>query len=92
MQGLQVTIQRYDVWTEPMEKAFGTADLTMLSSQNSPFTVQEQWTNPVTRAIEAYEYTGCWFSSLGRNIRSDDTRIVNVSATLVYVTRKKVNI
>ena len=29
-------------------------------------------------------YRGCWFTSLGRTLSSDDNRIVNVNATLVY--------
>lgn len=39
---------------------------------------------------ERFLYQGCWFTSLGRNLRSDDNRIVNANATLVYT--KKVRI
>ncbi len=89
VQGLTVAIQRYDVWTQKMEQVLGGADLTMLSQQGSPFSVQETWLSP-TGNTEAYEYTGCWFNSLGRTIRSDDTRIINVSASLIYLHKKKI--
>jgi len=38
---------------------------------------------------ERFLYTGCWFSNLGRTLRSDDNRIVNTSATLVYTKKLK---
>lgn len=89
VQGLTVSIQRYDIWPTRMEEAFGTTNLDMLAGQRSPFTVQESWKSPDGK-MEVWEYTGCWFSQIGRNIRSDDTRIVNVSATLSYVSRRRV--
>ena len=39
---------------------------------------------------ERFVYQKCWFSSLGRTIRSDDNRIVNVNATLAYTKKLKV--
>lgn len=45
----------------------------------SPFTNEER-----------FLYRGCWFTSLGRTLRSDDNRIVNVSATLVYTRKLKI--
>ena len=39
---------------------------------------------------ERYVYQKCWFSNLGRTIRSDDNRIVNVNATLMYTKKLKV--
>ena len=36
---------------------------------------------------ERFVYRGCWFSSLGRTLSSDDTRIVNTNATLVFTQR-----
>lgn len=88
VQNLTIAIQRYDIWTARMEQVFGTVDLTMLSNQQSPFTVQEFWTSPA-RQQEVWEYTGCWLENIGRTFRSDDTRIVNVNASLRYVYRAK---
>ncbi len=87
--GLTVAVSRYDIWPTRMEEVFGTVDLTMLSNQQSPFSVQERWNSP-TGGLEVWQYEGCWFSSIGRAFRSDDTRIVNVNATLAYVYRSKI--
>lgn len=89
VQNLTVAVQRYDIWPVRMEQAFGTVDLTMLSNQQTPFAVQEIWVSP-QGALEIWQYEGCWFENVGRAFRSDDTRIVNVNATLRYVYRTKV--
>lgn len=47
--------------------------------QSSPFTDTER-----------FIYQGCWFTSLGRTLRSDDNRIVNVSATIMYTKKLKI--
>jgi len=90
--GQTIGVQRYDIFKEKMEKAFGTEDLTMLSSQLDPFVVIETWIFPNTPlkpmgGSEHITYNGCWFSNIGRNFRSDGDRIVNVNATLEYVRR-----
>lgn len=87
--GLTISVTRFDLWTAKMEEAFGTTDLTMLSHQQSPFSVQEKWSKP-DGTSEIYEYSGCWFTSLGRGLRSDDNRLVQVNATLVYLYKKKI--
>jgi hypothetical protein len=89
IQNTQISVQRYDIWPNRMEDVFGTTDLYMLSNQKSPFVVQEKWLAP-SNALEVWQYEGCWFRSIGRSFRSDDTRIINVSATLVYTYRSKV--
>jgi hypothetical protein len=89
IQNLTVSINRYDIWPSRMEQAFGTIDLVMLTNQQSPFQVQEFWKSP-SGATEQWQYDGCWFTQIGRNIRSDDQRIVNVNASLMYVTRSKI--
>lgn len=90
--GQTIGIQRYDLYTSRMEQAFGTTDLTMLSNQLDPFEVIERWQFPDTPmrpggGNEILRYTGCWFSNIGRNYRSDGDRIINVNATLEYVRR-----
>jgi len=49
------------------------------TSSPSPFTKKEK-----------YLYSGCWFTSLGRTLRSDDNRIVNVTGTLMYTKKLKI--
>ena len=89
--GLTMAVQRYDLYTQKMETAFGTPDLTMLSKQDRPFDIRERWQFPVDRGggVEILLYSGCWFSNIGKNYRSDGDRIVNVNATIEY-TRKDV--
>lgn len=89
VRNLTISINRFDLWVQRIEQAFGTVDLTMLSNQQSPFTVQELWTKP-GGGQEVWEYTGCWFTNIGRNLRSDDNRIVNVNASLIYVYKRLV--
>lgn len=89
VQNLTIAVQRFDIWPVRMEQAFGTVDLTMLSNQQTPFSVQEIWVSP-SGALEIWQYEGCWFSTLGRGFRSDDGRIVNVNASLTYVFKTKI--
>jgi len=99
--GLTLTISRYDTYPIRMEDAFGTPDLVMLTRQNRPFDLFEVWSIPVSIQslskepavlldTERYVYTNCWFSSLGRTLRADDNRIVNVNASIVYAKKVKV--
>jgi hypothetical protein len=37
-----------------------------------------------------YEYIGCWFSDLGRSLSASESRVVNVSATLIYQDKRRV--
>lgn len=101
IQGQQIAVSRFDTYKDRMEMAFGTPDLMMLTRQTEPFDVIERWVVPndqlaaanpnVTPFIdeERFLYQSCWFSNLGRTLRSDDNRLVNVSATLVYTKRLK---
>jgi len=90
--GQTIGVQRYDIYKNRMEIAFGTSDMMQLSSQLDPFDVVEKWMFPITQrrpegGIEYVTYLGCWFSNIGRNFRSDGDRIVNVNGTLEYVRR-----
>lgn len=89
VQNLTMAIQRYDLWSSRLEQAFGSVDLSMLSNQQSPFQVQERWIAP-SGAVEVWQYEGCWFSQIGRNFRSDDTRLVNVNAAITYTYKTKI--
>ena len=90
--GLTIAVQRYDLYSSRMESAFGTPDIMMLSTQDNPFDVLERWRAPDNQGggIEIIRYSGCWFSNIGKNYRSDGDRIVNVNATLEYVRRELV--
>ena len=89
VRGLTISINRFDVWTSRMEQVFGSVDLSMLSNQKRPFTVQEEWTYPDGTTKEVWAYEGCWFTNIGRNLRSDDQRMVNVNASLAYVYKRR---
>jgi len=88
----QISVQRYDIYVTRMEIAFGTSDLMMLSSQDRSFDVRESWRFPNDSGGggEIIQYTGCWFSNIGRSYRSDGDRIINTNATLEYTRRIKV--
>jgi hypothetical protein len=90
VQNLKIKVTRYDLFTTKMEEAFGTAELVFLSDQDRPFSVQETWRKP-DGTTEGWQYTGCWFESIGRNLQSDDTRMVLVDASLAYVRRIKLS-
>jgi hypothetical protein len=89
VRGLTIGVNRFDVWPSRMEQVFGTVDLSMLSNQQSPFSVQEEWTWPDGTTKEVWLYEGVYFTSIGRNLRSDDQRFVNVNASLVYIFKRK---
>ena len=89
--GLTLTVQRYDIYKQRMEEAFGTPDLVMLTRQNQPFDVIESWQMPGLTGKERFLYSGCWFTSLGRNLSSNDARVVNANATLMYTKKLKVS-
>lgn len=82
--GMTIDVNRYDLYPRRMETAFGTADLSMLSSQNSELELREGWVSPNNENNYSKVYSGCWFSSIGRTITATGERIVNVSATIEY--------
>lgn len=45
----------------------------------------------LTADLRVYEYGGCWFSDLGRQIDAKSDRVISVDATLVWRTRDRVN-
>lgn len=94
--GMTLRIQRYDIYTTQMERAFGTASLDMLSNDPGDpnvtglFTLRERWAAPNAQNRYAIQYEGCWFTNIGRTLSTTDNRIVNVSAALVYTCRTRV--
>jgi hypothetical protein len=84
LSGLEVTVDRYDLYTLKMETAFGTADFSMLTDQTDKFQVREVWQNP-DGSTESYIYLECIFTNLGRKFMATGDRIVMCNATLAYL-------
>ena len=83
--GLTIGVNRYDLYTLKMEQVWGPSfDIQMLSQQSNPLTIQEKWLVP-NGSPETWIYTGCWFTSLGRNHSAQGDRITKVNASLMYV-------
>ena len=89
---LQVT--RYDLFVRNMEEVFDTSgEIVSLSDQFRPFSLRTIWQSPVGIVLggrRIYEYSGCWFSSIGRNVSVDDNRVVSVDAQITYQYRRRV--
>lgn len=86
--GMTISVNRYDLYTDLMEEAFGTATLDMLSKQINAFVAAENWQVPDANGgvQETYkkEYQGVWFSNIGRSYSATGDRLSNVSGTLEY--------
>lgn len=90
MGGLTIQVARYDLYAQRMEEAWGPEFNIgeMLCNQTNPLTIREKWVKP-TGEYNVYVYTGCWFSSLGRNFSVQGDRIILVSATLQYEKKRR---
>ena len=83
--GLTVSVNRFDLWTQNMEEAWGPGfSINMLTDQKAAINVIEKWKDP-NNNVREYQYLGFWFTSLGRTISATDNRIVNVNASAMYV-------
>lgn len=83
--GLTIGVNRFDLYSSRMEQVWGPGfDIQMLTDQSNPITVNEKWLVP-NAAPETWIYTGCWFTSLGRNHSAQGDRITKVNASLMYV-------
>ncbi|KKK91767.1 hypothetical protein LCGC14_2709640 [marine sediment metagenome] len=71
----------YEIWAIP-SKNQESSEIGLARSQVGGGVIRTNIT-PFTEK-ELYIYQKCWFTSLGRTLRSDDNRIVNVNATIVY--------
>ena len=88
--GLTITVNRFDLYKSKMEEAFGTVDMRMLTDQKTALSIKEKWAYPDATS-EVWVYTGCWFTSLGRNLSATGDRIINVNAALMYIKRTKLS-
>lgn len=95
--GQTIDVTRYDIYTAQMENAFGLgASLDMLSSDpgmadggTGHLDIREHWHTPGGADDYVIIYWGCWFSSVGRTIRTTGDRIINVNATIEYTRRER---
>ncbi len=95
--GLTIGINRYDLYLDRMETIWGPGFyIEMLTDQFKPFTVTEKWlsiTNVAegTTSTEKWQYTGCWFTSLGRTHSAQGDRITKVNASIMYAKKEKIS-
>lgn len=83
--GLTIGVNRYDLFTLKMEEVWGANfNIQMLTDQTNPLIITEKWLVP-NGSPEIWTYTGCWFTSLGRNHSAQGDRITKVNASLMYV-------
>jgi hypothetical protein len=86
--GLTITVTRYDLFKSRMESIWGF-DMTMLTDQVNPIEIREKMKHP-DGTTEVDVYTGCWFTSLGRNLGAQGDRLIMVNAALVYTNKKRI--
>jgi len=87
--GLTITVNRFDLYSTKMEQAWGTNfSIEMLTDQKVALEITEKWSNP-DGTEEKWLYSGCWFTSLGRNHSAVGDRITKVNASLMYVLKKR---
>jgi len=83
--GTTINVNRVDLFNKRMEQAWGiNFDLTMLTDQTNPLSIKETWANP-DGSTAIIVYSGCWFTSLGRNLPADGDKVVRVNAAIDYV-------
>lgn len=97
VEGLTLSISRYDLFTSQMERAWGTADLQMLSNDpgraetgTGHLTIVEKWVKPDGTKYRII-YDGCWFTRIGRTLQTTGDRIVNVEAEVAYTRKYRVD-
>ena len=87
--GLTIGVNRYDLYTAKMEEVWGANfNIQMLTDQTVALQITEKWLVP-NGTPEIYIYTGCWFTSLGRNHAAQGDRITKVNASLMYVKKQR---
>jgi hypothetical protein len=85
--GLTITVTRYDLFKSKMEDVWGFK-MVMLTDQTNSIEIREKFQHP-DGTTEVEVYTGCWFTSLGRNLSAQGDRIINVNAALAYKKKQK---
>lgn len=93
--GTTINIDRYDIYTQLFETAFGsfgTNGLEMLTKQDRSIRLIEFIKSPGDANAIAYKYIyyGVWFTRIGRQHSADGDRVVMTGAEAVYTRRRKV--
>jgi len=84
MSNQTITVNRYDLYSTRMEKAWGrNFSITLLADQNESLMIFEGWKNP-DGTVLTNVYEGCWFTQIGRTHSAQGDRITKVNASLVY--------
>lgn len=93
----QITIARYELWREPIEKVFGVpAELVSLADQTTPISLRLQFRDPggsdlvsilntetFGSALKVIEFFGCYMTDIGRTLSADNV-IVRADASLTW--------
>lgn len=83
--GTTINVNRVDLYNKRMEEAWGpNFNINMLTDQTNPLDIKEKWSNPDNKQL-IIMYTGCWFTSLGRNMPADGDKVVRVNAAIDFV-------
>jgi hypothetical protein len=84
--GDSLDISRYDIYRRLLWRAFGfEASIVHLADHLRPFDVKEIWKTPQGDTYGTL-YTGCWFSSTGRNMASTGADRIVMAAAKMEVT------
>lgn len=81
--GLNIRVDRFELYKEPMMEIWGGVRWEMLTDQTNPLSVNEKWRFP-DGTTETKVFVGCWFTSTGYTLSATGDRIVNVNAAMMY--------
>jgi hypothetical protein len=87
--GTSISIQRYDIYTNRFESAFGTQNLIMLTRQTNNMRFVELWQGPDQAIRYQNVYYGAYFTQIGRSLSATGDRITNVSGSAMYSRRRE---
>ena len=84
--GFNIAVTRYDIWTEPFEKAFaGAMDIyEALGNQDRPFELYQFMWHP-DGSKEIIVYRNVWIKEVGRQYQATADRVVSVGGSFVYL-------
>jgi hypothetical protein len=86
-----LSFARAEVWGEEAEKAFGeTTVYTLLTNQNTPFSVDEVFTKGL-QAYRRFRYLGCWWTSKNMDqFTADGDGIVRISGEVAFINKIRI--
>lgn len=88
--GTNITIGRYDIYTEQFEEAFGTDNLESLCFQRRSIRFLEYYTAPDQSQVNISRVLyGSWFTQVGRRQDAKGDRISMVNAQATYARSRR---